>query len=96
MESTIREYDELQQKQEELQHRYDLLLDSARDSIAYIHEGLHVYANRAYLDLMQVKTLDGIEGISLLELMTADEGVDLKKLLRDMNQSDFPGTNACR
>ncbi len=87
---TLREYDALLQKQEELQHRYNLLLDSARDSIAYIHEGLHVYANRAYRDLLQVKTVDEIEGISLLELMTADAGVDLKKLLHDMNESDFP------
>jgi len=86
---TVREYDELLQKQEELQHRYNLLLDSARDSIAYIHEGLHVYANRAYLDLLQVQSLEDIEGISLLELMIADEGVDLKKLLREINESDF-------
>lgn len=86
---TVREFDELLQKQEELQHRYNLLLDSARDSIAYIHEGLHVYANRAYLDLLQVKSLEEIEGISLLELMTTDEGTDLKKLLRDINESDF-------
>ncbi len=87
---TIREYDELLQKQEELQHRYNLLLDSARDSIAYIHEGLHVYANRAYLDLLQVNTLDEIEGLSLLELMTPEEDVDLKQILRDLNQAIFP------
>ena len=31
---TAREYDELFKKQEELHHRYNLLLDSARDSIA--------------------------------------------------------------
>lgn len=73
---TVREYDDLLQKQEELQHRYNLLLDSARDSIAYVHEGLHVYANRSYLDLLQVNTLDEIEGLSLLELMETDEGVD--------------------
>ena len=88
---TVREYDDLFKKQEELQHRYNLLLDSARDSIAYVHEGLHVYANRSYLDLLQVKTLDDIEGLSLLELMEAGEGIDLKKLLRDMNRSVFPG-----
>ena len=44
--TTAREYDDLLLKLEELRHRYDLLLDSARDSIAYIHEGLHIYANR--------------------------------------------------
>lgn len=87
---TAREYDNLSRRQEELQHRYDLLLDSARDSIAYIHEGLHVYANRAYLELLQVKSLEDIEGTSLLELITPDNGTDLKKLLRDMNQDIFP------
>jgi diguanylate cyclase (GGDEF)-like protein len=87
---SAREYDEQSHKLGELQHRYDLLLDSARDSIAYIHEGLHVYANRAYLELLQVKTLNEIEGLSLLELMTTDEGTDLKQLIRDMNKAIFP------
>jgi len=87
---TAREFDDQSRKLEELRHRYNLLLDSARDSIAYIHEGLHVYANRAYLELLQVKTLDDIEGLSLLDLMTPENGADLKKLLRDMNQDIFP------
>lgn len=87
---SVREYDDLQQKLNELQHRYDLLLDSARVSIAYIHEGFHIYANRAYLELLQVQAIDEVEGLSLLELMTPDHGSDLKKLLRDMNQNIFP------
>jgi len=86
---SAREYDHLSLKLEELRHRYDLLLDSARDSIAYIHEGLHIYANRAYLELLQVKSLQDVEGLSLLDLMTANDGADLKKLLRDMNQNIF-------
>lgn len=87
---SARENDDLQLRMGELQHRYDLLLDSARDSIAYIHEGFHIYANRAYLELLQVKAMDEIEGLSLLELMETGEGSDLKKLLRDMNQDVFP------
>jgi len=86
---SVRQFDEVNEKLEELQHRYDLLLDSARDSIAYIHEGLHIYANRAYLDLLQVSSLNDIEGLSLLELMSTGEGHDLKSLLRDMNQDIF-------
>lgn len=88
--SSAREFENLQQKLDELQHRYDLLLDSARDSIAYIHEGLHVYANRTYLEQLQVGSLEEIEGLSLLELMTTEEGTDLKKLLRQMNKDVFP------
>jgi len=87
---SVRAQDDLQQKLDELQHRYHLLLDSARDSIAYIHEGFHIYANRAYLELLQVQAMDEVEGISLLELMEPSEGADLKKLLRDMNQDVFP------
>jgi hypothetical protein len=33
-----------QNRLDEIEHRYDLLLESARDAIAYIHEGLR-YAN---------------------------------------------------
>ncbi|MCP4047236.1 MAG: EAL domain-containing protein [Gammaproteobacteria bacterium] len=87
---SAREYDDLVRKLEELRHRYDLLLDSSRDSIAYIHEGLHVYANRAYLELLQVNSLDEIEGLSLLDLVITHKDIDLKKLLRDMNQAVFP------
>lgn len=87
---SAREFDGVVQKLDELQHRYDLLLDSARDSIAYIHEGLHVYANRSYLELLQVGSLDEIEGLSLLELMTTEDDSSLKQLLREMNQDNFP------
>jgi diguanylate cyclase (GGDEF)-like protein len=87
---SAREYADQALKLEDLQDRYDLLLDSARDSIAYIHEGLHIYANHAYLELLQVKTLAEVEGLSLLDLMAPEEGTDLKKLLRDMNQDIFP------
>ncbi len=83
-------YDELQRRLDELQHRYDLLLDSARDAIAYIHEGLHVYANRAYIELLQLQDMSDIVGLSLLELISTDEGTDLKKLLRDMNRDIIP------
>ena len=87
---SIRQFDDVSQKLEELQHRYDLLLDSARDSIAYIHEGLHIYANPAYLEMLQVSNLADIEGMSLLEFMSAGEGHDMKSILRDMSQDIFP------
>lgn len=74
---------------EELEHRYDLLLDSARDAIAYIHEGLHVYANRAYLDALHLQSVEDISGLSLLEMMKPQEG-DLKSVLKRLSRGDFP------
>lgn len=74
---------------DEVQSRYKLLLDSSREAIAYIHEGLHSYANQAYLDLLQLSEFSEIEAVSLLELMSSEKS-DLKKLFRDMNNKQFP------
>jgi len=78
-----------QQRLEELEHRYNLLLDSSRDAIAYVHEGLHVYTNRAYLEALHVNDIAEIEGVSLLELVRTGE-LDLKSILRDLSKGKFP------
>ena len=74
---------------QELEHRYDLLLGSARDAIAYIHEGLHVYANRAYLDALHLQSTEDINGLSLLEMMKPEKG-DLKSILKRLSKGDYP------
>ena len=74
---------------EELEHRYHLLLESGRDAMAYIHEGLHVYANRAYLEALKVNDLSELAGLSLLECMQA-EGVNLKKVFQGLSRGEFP------
>lgn len=79
-----------QQRLEELEHRYDLLLDSSRDAIAYIHEGLHVYANRAYLEALRVNDGAELAAFSLLEMFDAGE-TNLKNLLKGFAKGTFPG-----
>ncbi len=74
---------------EELEHRYDLLLDSARDAIAYVHEGLHVYANRAYMECLRIGAPTELQGISLLEMVRVPDG-DFKAVLRDLSKGNFP------
>jgi len=78
-----------QQRLEELEHRYDLLLDSSRDAIAYIHEGLHVYANRAYLEALRVTDEAELAACSLLEMLDAGE-TNLKTLLKGFAKGSFP------
>jgi PAS domain-containing protein len=74
---------------EELEHRYNLLLDSSRDAIAYVHEGLHVYANRAYLEALRVTDDSEIAGLSLLEMLDAGD-VNLKTLFKGLSRGQFP------
>jgi PAS domain-containing protein len=42
----------------EAEKRCQLLLDSSVDAIAYVHDGMHIYANRAYLELFGYDDVD--------------------------------------
>ena len=85
-----RSHAERQMRLEELEPRYDLLLESSRDAIAYIHEGLHVYANRAYLEALRVNDEAELAAFSLLEMFHAGE-TNLKNLLKGFARGTFPG-----
>ncbi len=80
-----------EKKLEEIEHRYQLLLDSARDAIAYIHQGLHIYANRSYLQLFGKFEFSQLEGTSILELLKIEAGTPkFKKLLRQIDHGIIP------
>lgn len=85
----VRNHEKQQQFVEELEHRYNLLLDSSRDAIAYVHEGLHVYTNRTYLENLRVKNDADVAGLSLLEMLDAGE-TNLKTLFRGLSKGKFP------
>ncbi len=84
-----RNNEQRRQHVEELEHRYNLLLDSSRDAIAYVHEGLHVYTNRTYREALKVKDDSEIAGLSLLELLDAGE-TNLKALFKGLSKGQFP------
>jgi len=84
-----RDQAERHRRLEELEHRYNLLLDSSRDALAYIHEGLHVYGNRAYLEALHVADESELAGLSLLEIFDAGE-TKLKTLLKGFTKGSFP------
>jgi multidomain signaling protein FimX len=76
---------------EDIEARYTLLLDSSSEAIAYLHEGLHIYANPAYLDLFGFSSFEELEGLSMLDLFTPSrEKQDLKKVLKALARDDIP------
>ncbi len=76
---------------EDIEARYTLLLDSSSEAIAYLHEGLHIYANPAYLDLFGFVSFEELEGLSMLDLFTASrKEQDLKKVLKALSRDDIP------
>lgn len=70
----------------ETQRRCRALLDSSRDAIAYVHEGMHSYANEAYLEKFGIDHADAIEGLPILNLIAADDQPRFKEFFRRYSQ----------
>lgn len=74
----------------ESEKRNHALLDSSKDAIAYVHEGAHVFANRAYLDMFQFQDLDEIDGLPILEMIAQKDQAGFKKILRKLTKNEIP------
>ncbi|MDE1959538.1 MAG: EAL domain-containing protein [Xanthomonadaceae bacterium] len=80
----------LQTALRESERRCDSLLDSSRDPIAYVHEGMHVRANHAYLEMFGFEEFGEIEGLTLLDLVAGDDTEDFKALLKRLSRGEKP------
>jgi diguanylate cyclase (GGDEF)-like protein/PAS domain S-box-containing protein len=74
----------------ESERRCDSLLDSSRDPIAYVHEGTHVRANRAYLEMFGFEDFEEVEGLTLLDLIAPAHTADFKNLLKRLSRGEKP------
>jgi len=67
----------------ESEKRCEALLDSSRDAIAYIHEGMHVYSNHSYIQLFGFDESEDLEGMPILDMVGTDDRNTFKAFLRD-------------
>jgi len=74
----------------ETERRCDALLDSSRDPIAYVHEGMHVRANKAYLEIFGYEEFEEIEGMSILDMIAPEDADDFKTLLKKLSKGEKP------
>ena len=86
-----REFDALQTRRQvrrletslrESERRCDALLDSSNDAIAYVHEGMHVRANQAYLDNFGYASFDDLLGIPVMDMVDSANADEFKVLLK--------------
>ncbi|CAK0774372.1 multidomain signaling protein FimX [Gammaproteobacteria bacterium] len=73
----------------EAERRCRMLLDNARDAIAYVQEGMHILANPAYLQVFRFADADEVIGVPLLDVVSPEAHLSLKDLLRI---ADRPGS----
>ncbi len=78
----------LEKSLHETEKRCSALLDSSRDSIAYVHEGMHLYANRAYLERFGYDNFEEIEGMPLLDMIAPEHQGTFKEKLRALSRGE--------
>ena len=83
-----KENQSLRKAMDETERRCNSLLDSSRDAIAYVHEGMHVYSNDSYLELFEIEQSDELEGIPMLDMVAHDSRDDFKTFLRDYTKNE--------
>lgn len=79
----------------EVDKRCTLLLDSSRDAITYVHDGMHIYANDAYVEMFGYENRDDIEGLPIMDMIAALDKDKFKEFLRNYNQDDQTADLAC-
>ena len=74
----------------ETERRCDSLIASSRDPIAYIHEGMHIRANDAYLEMFGFESFEEVEGMSLLDLVGVQYIDSFRQLLKSLGRGEPP------
>ncbi len=62
------------------------LIDHSRDAIAYVHDGMHIYANQAYLEMFGYESLEDVEGMPILDMVSKEDHATLKQFLRNYSK----------
>jgi len=71
-----------QVKLRDAEKRCQALLESSKDAITYIHDGMHIYANQAYLELFGYDNVDDLEGMPVMDMVASSDQDNLKKSLK--------------
>jgi len=70
----------------ESEKRARMLMESSHDAIAYVHEGMHIFANSAYLEMFGFGELEEIEGTPILDMVALEDHGEFKDFLRNYSK----------
>ncbi len=76
----------------ETEKRCQSLLENSHDAIAYVHDGMHIYANKAYVDLFGYASGDDLEGMPIIDLVAKQDLASFKDYLRSYSKGEKNST----
>ncbi|HWV13981.1 MAG TPA: EAL domain-containing protein [Cellvibrio sp.] len=78
----------------EAERRSQQLLDSSRDAIAYVQDGLYLYANESFAELFGYDNRSDIEYMPIMDMVAENEQNRLKNFLKEFSlkgEDEGPG-----
>lgn len=70
----------------EAEQRCQRLLESSKDAIAYVIEGMHVYANQSYLDFLGYDDIDELMCIPVLDTLGSQSQATYRQLMKELGE----------
>lgn len=67
----------------EAERRSQQLLDSSRDAIAYVQDGLYLYANESFAEIFGYQNRDDVESLPIMDMVADEEQNKLKNFLKE-------------
>ena len=80
----------LEQALAEAEQRCQLLLANALDAVAYVHDGLPIHVNLAYVELLGYPSADDLEITPLMDLIAAADQPALRDAFRQLRDDPSP------
>ncbi|MBJ7275566.1 GGDEF domain-containing response regulator [Marinobacter salarius] len=75
----------------EAEQRCQLLLESSKDAIAYINDGMHIYANQSYMEFLGYDDIDDLICIPVLDTLTPESQEKYKEFMKSFADSGEDG-----
>ncbi len=72
----------------ETEKRCHALLESSRDAITYVHEGMHIHANPAYLEKFGLTDPDEIDGMPIMDMVAPEDHEKFKEFLKKYSKDE--------
>lgn len=79
----------LQQVLNESEQRANLLIKNSKSAVAYIDQGIHIFANDPYLKLFNFESMDDIIGMPVIDLIAGSDNIkEFKHFLRQFDKGN--------
>lgn len=75
----------------EAEQRCQLLLESSKDAIAYINDGMHIYANQSYMEFLGYDDIDDLICIPVLDTLNPESQDKYKEFMKSFTESGEDG-----